>query len=622
MGVDKSTNKKKHDKKKFHDGGFKWYADDDEFVSRMEADPKEKRVVIFDGSIPIETEISQNTTNRGDVFFKNLFTYHIKPYIGKESVPIIVFVMDLHYRPDIKDLDTTRSYDPDAETFKQVNDAVFPVKEDVRNNKLSEYVTSLSVTKTNLSVIMKKIEAAERLGIKKKNENLVSLKEDKHDLSTKAEFFKRQIECLRTDKRKHPIDSWKAGKGNPHNRKMLYSYITQKFIAYLRANLKSSQVFYLDGVVATPEIKSLPGNQHLAPYEYCAMKFYKIVVGQRPHPKDKEKVVPVHKMVIEYEVGAQLGEGEQGMLYYIQKIKEEWDYSRFMVATTDTDIFGYLGLNWRHLSQLRSAAPTSKPGVSVLVRCKNFYYGKTPNEPVKDGSRMYVASFNRIAELIRQMYPSLYNPVFTYYLFWGVFLGNDFIRDVHKTIQKCHSGYREADTGYRETNQFLDYLFNHAFRCVSHKKVYRGDTDPGINRKREKSEAQTRMDKYMKKIKFAGVKSIKTASYSHGVYRMVKLNIGRVLKVLVEYRRKFGIKPFTKGKVRKLIATCLNTQYVANYFMNQYRMVNSLKRRTLVKCDDTDKDGCHGYGYMRDEKTGKVVQSLNIPKAYIRKYKC
>ena len=288
-----------------------------------------------------------------------------------------------------------------------------------------------------------------------------------------------------------------------------------------------------------------------------------------------------------------MGEGEQGLIYYINKLKN-WGFLRTLVYTTDTDIFAYLATNWDYLG-----------GVSVMIRFHHFYMGKIPNNIRKNESCMYVCSFSKIAEMIKEMYPHLHRPVFTYYVFWGIFLGCDFIKGVHKTIQKYCSFYGK---GAEETDQLLDYFFNYKLKFI---KKYQ---NPQLNKKKSE-ELQPNIDKIFK-IKMFLIKNIKCSVYDNNIFYSFKLNIKKALQSFLYYRKRYKLPLLKRAQKLKLIATCLNTNYVCEYFINHHRIKNPLHRRKYIPCDSVDNDGCNIYGYKKSEG-GKIVQSLNIPKKFL-----
>jgi hypothetical protein len=593
MGVDGSTRKKKHDKAKFAPA-YRYYFDNSEYLLQM----KENRCVIFDGAIPLEEAISIKSGN-GREIVNFIFKQHIDPFLlASRKVPVIVYILDLSYRPPIKDVDVSRSYDPNADLFRCVSDERFPSREDVRDKTLLRIVKELSKHKTKLEKVrthLKKIKTGRIL--KRGSSSKESLLKDKIDLNFKIRILEGQASKLRKDKMETPLDVWSAGKGNPENRKMVYQYLTKKFIDNIRQKLVPGQVFILDGVVKTKQQREV---YKLNPeFEFFALKIIKKVVCG----KDGKEV---KKMVYTFEPGYQMGEGEQGLVYYVKKLKG-LGFDNTLVYTTDTDVFAYFALNWEYLRGANDS-------LSVYLRFNHFYKGKLPNDPQKNDSKMYICDFPMICKMIEGMYPHLHNPIATRYLFF-ILLGCDFIKGVHKLIQQYCSFYgRTKDgrdvKGVVETDRLLDYLFNFRLKFQTEKKY----KNPPINRREDHT--QRKINEIFK-LKFFDIIPINGGAYKNNTYYRVEVNVRTILNTFTYYRKKYGIKSFTREEKQKLVAICLNTNYVAEYFMNQHRIVNPLFRKKYINCDMTDKEGCHIYGYKRSEENGKIVQSLNVPKKYL-----
>jgi hypothetical protein len=555
MGVENSPKKKNFDKKKFK-SAFKYYPSDKSFINELKKF-NDKRCIIFDGAIPLEEQISLNDTNQGKTLFEGLFNLYIKPYVDMpETIPVIVFILDLSYRPSIKDLDTRRHYDPNAKLFKEVSDRSFPISKDCRDEEISKCVKCLALYKDNLKKVKEDLKKAVGYSIRKNKVSVEKLKHDKYRFEIKIDYYRRSMDKLLKNKAKWPVDCWKDGKGNPENRKMVYKYLTQKFINFLQKHLKHGQIFILDGAI----------NKN---NDFCSIKF----------KKEHNEIKKI------YSEGYQMGEGEQGLIWYTKQLKK-LGFSRFIHHTIDTDIFTYCGANWNYLNNILS--PNNNKGVSIFIRCKNFKKGKikpknpTPLDNLIHESSIYICSFTKISQMIKREYGHFEYPVLTYYLFKGIYMGCDFIRDAHKTIQLYHSGKK----GSIETDQFLDYFFNQRLKFRSTEKLFE-------------------------------IHKLKNKNFENGVYYYLQLNVKKVLEALFYYRKKYNIKNYTYDERLKLVAMCLNTNYVANYFLNQHRIINPIKRRIYDNCELKDKDGCRIYGYEKDEFSGRIIQSLNVPKKFL-----
>jgi len=94
-------------------------------------------------------------------------------------------------------------------------------------------------------------------------------------------------------------------------------------------------------------------------------------------------------------------------------------------------------------------------------------------------------------------------------------------------------------------------------------------------------------------------------------YFSVELNIPEVFNLI----KSCTPKKFKKKDRVQFNSICLNTNYVANYMINQYRIKDPIERRHIIpKCDLRDEEGFSVFGY--EEKNGKMFQSQNV-KQYI-----
>ena len=157
MGVEEAKWKKLL-LKIFFEKCFKYYKDDQSFIFSN----NDKNIVhMFDGSIKFEESLSMTNKLKkqtsGNSVWKTLF-YTIIDYTHFEN---LYFLMDLSYRPPMKDIDTSRIYDKAPDVFKHVNDKHFPLCEDQREKKLAYLIRTRKkmmrdITKLDLSILKNK----------------------------------------------------------------------------------------------------------------------------------------------------------------------------------------------------------------------------------------------------------------------------------------------------------------------------------------------------------------------------------------------------------------------------------------------------------------------------------
>jgi len=602
MGVDKSKWKKKFIKNHNQLRKSVIYKKDDIHFVKQLIEKKDQRVFINDGSIDFEEELKMS-----NVFFKrtdghfifNRLTNHIKPYLKPylkgsgipviDCIPVIVQILDKHYRPPMKDIDLTRCYRKDSKLFSEVSDANFPLA----SHPLKKQVSKLESVSRKLKKKIKKAEndilylklklkkdkaGLKRLGIKKKTFNTSTRKTDKKNI-LKIQIKQIELKNLVLERskiegsitnifKKNPADVWVLGKGNPDNRKMVYKYLTDKWRAFLQKELAVGQLFILDGAVVnhTDEFK----------HEYCALQFRRKIGGAF-----EETVLECNRAV-----GSQIGEGEQSIMYYINTLITKKRANRFIVRSTDTDLITYIGKNWRHFEKIR----VDKSPINIILRCKNFYYRTdkwrkkfTKKKTEENSNKIYIISFCRLTKTIEEMYPELEDPLGAFFTFWGIFLGCDFIAGVHKTIQKHHSiGSKKGD---KETQVFLEFFF---LKLLNFKV---------------KSEKVNKDPLYQTTF-------IKNDNFENDTYYNTHINKESVLNLLNFYRHRHGMPNFNEEQRKKILITCKNTEYVSNYMLNQYRIKDAeMRRYPFPPCHLTNDDNESIFGYVKSAG-GKIIQEL------------
>jgi len=527
MGVGKRTEKKIFLKTLFSIV-FTFFTSIQSYVSSEEC--KKDEIHIYDGSIYHEMElgICSNFMKRvtGDRVFENIFN-RIKLFLNRCFMNIFVF--DLHKRPPFKTIDTTRSYKDDAREFKPINDKHFPQFVDPRNKKLKTVQTKLKKMLKNQRSIF---TLAERVAYKKIADNL-----------------KKQIKKIEDEIEKRPIDVWKEGKAVEKNRLNLYGYYTKKFeIRLKKTPLPPNHTLLFDGAVVYPHNR------------FTCVEFY---------------------TNSKYEIRAKIGfksdcvEGEQAIMSHIYRIMlqskpNEVKKKKVVVHSTDTDFYTML--------LLFHALHVEKRGnMDLYLLTKNFYCGKRYEKkyPKTWKCKAYTVHVSKMAELIREEYSvSCKHPIITFAVWWGIFLGCDFIADVHKTFQKPN---QKPQTTY----DFLKFWF--------------------------KDSLKTQNDAIL-------VKKVRDVCYAEDTRFIIRINKEFVFTEMKRYLKSKKYRMSKADKV-KLLMICLNTDYIAHYMVNQYRRKE--KRDEIIPpCDMEDSDGQKIYGY--EYMDGKIVQSKKFPKKFTK----
>lgn len=601
MGVGKAGDKKKYQKKKYSTC-YIYYKDEQVYLDSGNCSTEEAH--FFDGSINHEDSL-QHCYNHGPPGGGRLgwrVFYRIVSKISKftDRCVEVHVVFDLDARPAMKDLDETRSYDPNARRFSVVSDTKFPLLKHPRNTELKKLQREL-----------KKVLPNEFSGKLEKDSN----REVRMSLQARV----RAIEA-------EPVDVWSMGKGVRENRMMLYQYYAGKFKQHIRENnLPPGHRLYVDGMVEAS-----------APDKYTCLTFRGGSGGS----------VPMNP--------SGCVEGEQAVMYKVQQVVSRDPTKKCVIHSTDTDFYTYAGLFLAALPLL--GMPREKAdGVELYTITKNWYQKNwsakdrnihngtelcqamewcraTPTDrataagafqeqskkrkPLEEKARViasllaghsrlwtkykkvvekkaleilkddyartcrvYTIDHSEMNRLIRAEYTKYTKwPVITYWVFWGIFWGNDFIRRVHENFQKPKRGKGLP------IQKFMVYWF-----------------DKVLKRKNTLVKVRIKKDR----------------GYYPERRVVVELDISAIISTFRRYYKKHVGLTFrlTAEKRKRLVTTCLNTQYIFGYIVNQYRRI-SVGRRTLWPDPHTlDEDGRPIYGYDKD-KTGKTIQATEIPLKY------
>ncbi len=541
MGVDKSKWKKKLLKNRPEFRGSVIYKLNDETLVKQLSNKKQRRILINDGSIDFEEELKTCNSffkrTDGDFLFNRL-TKHIKPYMKKETVPVIVQIMDLHYRPPFKDIDTKRNYDKSSRIFKEVSDKKFPLVSHPRKKDISK--------------------------LKRENKKFKKYKDQIKDLYVSIKENDLKIKNILEGSN---VDVWVDGKGNPENRKKVYKYLTNKWRAFLKNELPVGQIFILEGAIVN--------HVDNFPYEYSCLQFIKTTKG----------ILNETKFECRRQIGSQIGEGEQTIMFHINSLKKR-GFNKFIVRSTDTDLITYIGKNW----SLFQDGDIKNPKTNIILRCKNFYFRTkqyrrkyNKKETDENSNRIYIISFIRLSKSIIEMYPRMKDPLGVFFTFWGIFFGCDFISDVHKTIQRYHT----SEKGDAETKRFLEFFF---FTFLLRFK--------------------TNSFKIKNKDPLYSVSIVENSNFENKIYYNTHINSDLIIHLLKYYRSAHKIASFRKDDIKKLLTVCKNAEYVSNYMMNQFRIIKpDLRKYPFPPCTVKNKEGKSVFGYKIGENN-KIVQDL------------
>ena len=175
--------------------------------------------------------------------------------------------------------------------------------------------------------------------------------------------------------------------------------------------------------------------------------------------------------------------------------------------------------------------------------------------------------------ICKEYFDSCKHPIITFWVFLGIFFGCDFIRGTCDMLQKP---YKKEEC----TESLFTYWFDKVLKSPN---------------------------------KLVSLKIVEDVNYFGNKRAEIKVNIKGVFEAIESYHDLHNYRMSFEERT-KLVAICLNTEYIFGYMANQYRFK---KDRNIVRpyCDTKDEDGCDIYGYCRDAM-GKIVQSKNLPKKY------
>lgn len=573
MGVDESTKKKLLiERHPLFKEAISYLPDERKFLSHI-ANNEDHRVILFDSIIWFEETIEKATKLKRELnqplegsFFFSLFIKHISPYINAKGIDAIIICMDKgDGRPPTKDIDTKRLYDLKAKPFIEVTDRKFPLAShpneselkalNKENNKLQRHMVTLE---KKLKVYEKKMKTIKykhptKATLQAKAKILQELQEVSTKYKVTSSKLKEKADILKNDKE---YDVWKWGKGNIQNRKMVYRYLTQKFIEYLeRYLIDPSQVIILDSAV-------LNGK------DYCQLQ---IKLLRTPSKYSRLELYTGKEH-------SELGEGEQSIMYYLHTYSK-MGIKRFIIKTKDTDILTYLGINWTYFGD-----------IDVFLVCKN-YYASSDKEEFRDirNQKVYIIRFNDLAQKMRTYYKNLtleQDPLSTFFSIWGVFLGCDFIKDVHKTVHQVKTDEAIDD--------FLQYFFFYILQ-------FKTDSNTEFIVKTSVVESKLFQDNKYYNTQINAKQLIKLLRF----YRDQKIE---KQKLRENNNRKKKLKPFVQEELDHLNVILKNTSYVLNYMKNQFRIISPDLRKVQYPPCDTKLHDTYIFGYKRDPITGRIIQ--------------
>jgi len=225
-------------------------------------------------------------------------------------------------------------------------------------------------------------------------------------LSSEIDKLLTDCEVLETEILKRPVDAWTQGKGNPVNRMMVYRYYTSKF---------------------RERVKKTPPRPGTTVVVDCA-------VSRGKYKSMWLTISPNFVFNCKFEPPSMLCEGEQNIMGYLYFLDHHWKRRDFVVHSIDTDTYTYVGLYYAIMRyNKRKDAPR------IRIKVKNWGYrlpeNRLPRKTVQNSNRMYLADVRAMCVAIEQEYGKAQMcPIATFFVFWGIFFGCDFIVDVHKTV--------------------------------------------------------------------------------------------------------------------------------------------------------------------------------------------
>jgi hypothetical protein len=171
-----------------------------------------------------------------------------------------------------------------------------------------------------------------------------------------------------------------------------------------------------------------------------------------------------------------------------------------------------------------------------------------------------MVDMNVVCAYIKNQLKNTSYPVESFFLFFGILLGCDFIKNVHNVLQKN----QYSDT----TAQFMELLFG---------KV---------------------LPTYGKVLDMEKTNGILT----------IKIRKRNVLAVFNECLAKQNLPELEGTKLTKIKTTLRNGNYVANYMTTQHRLETCRERKEpYIPCDTKNKNGDGVFGYTRCKYSGKIV---------------
>jgi len=557
MGVDKSLNKKKALKKieRKKNQIFNYFGNDEIFLKKLNNGMNGSKFnVIFDGAIFLEQAINQpnwkrnngnngsngSNGNNGNNVFNDMIK-PVKPWIKSKKISSIVFCLDNHRRPPIKDIDISRIYDEDARVFKPVTETNFPcgshkniseigkiLKTIKRNDK---ELSKIKMEKNDKQLLLKRIP--KRIPKKKKKKKLKELKAKEAFL--RKQNLKLRKKRLRLTEETKEIDIWKIGKGNKINRKMVYHFLTKKMIKWCYENLIPDKLFIIDcAIIFQKDMHKFFGIEEYDEEEeddqkenYENVKYSSIWI--RKEGSD---------FLLEKKESSNLCEGEQACIWYMENFIKTMGQTKFIIYSIDTDLKTYNGLNIKIMQSHNS-------NVKVYLRNRNWV------KPKEKGN-MYLVNFNSLTVELKRRNIDPYE----FWYKWGILLSNDFVRGTHKLIQ--------SNMTHITIDKTIEFLLSKNFGIVE-----------------------------VKRAPFDKISKAFSDFYVCKVYKK------KTMKMLIECAWKISKKKLDEKELMELSTIIHNSEYVMNYMVNQrYKHDRS---RMFANCLSKFKKRSSRFGYKREQ---------------------
>jgi hypothetical protein len=438
---------------------------------------------------------------------------------GANVSAVVLILGDTHERLEIKE---SRGGVKSTEAFTQP----FPIGSEKEIKRHMDWLVGKSQQKKQKPpTAMKK----RRLGDDSDDEEPQEEEEDSRAVAQKeelAEFKARKFDC------------WDTGKEVPANRFKVYRAVTKHLLALAkdalsRVTQESGTVLILDNVVLEKD-------------EYVTMKIAR---------DGTASFLP----------NTGLCECDQRMIYWIPQLQKTEGLSRFVLDTTDTDMFAYATLNWPEI--IKNSPDPVQSGM-ILFKMKSLSAAE------KALGRVHAFDLANIMTLAN-------DP-----MEWGfltfVVLGNDFVskNEVHGLYQITKSG---ADGAARTAN-LLETLLSR--RASAPRPIVTFD-------------------------------QVKDSRYTDGFERRITFDIDSFVALMETYRAKdalpkrkkaFAAK-FNPATLKRIHETCKNAVYAGEYFLNQWRLKENAG--TMFKDPASNKDK---YDYQRDPSTRKLINKAPVKK--------